>query len=139
MFETLKAKSLAARKAKDKPTLMVLSTLIGNLQANAKMVDGVKVVTDDAVVAMIRYNLKGLNEMIKHAPNDEEVKFEIDLLQSLLPKQLTEDELRAAIAQIIEGGSMNMGMVMKELKAQYTGLYDGRIASSMVKAALEAY
>lgn len=139
MFETLKAKSLAARKAKDKPTLMVLSTLIGNLQANAKMVDGVKVVTDDAAVSMIRYNLKGLNEMIKHAPDDEEVKFEIDLLQSLLPKQLTEDELRAAIAQIIEGGAMNMGMVMKELKAQYTGLYDGRTASSMVKAALEAY
>lgn len=133
-FEQLKTKQLNARRFKDTQAIPVLTTLVGDLQANAKLVDGEKVVTDQEVDAMIRKFLKGAKETLSHGPN-EQAKFEKFLLEDMLPQQMTEDELSEAIADIIEAGAGNMGAVMGQLKAKHAGLYDGKMASQIAKAA----
>ncbi len=60
---------------------------------------------------------------------------EIEVIERYLPKQLSEDETREAIAGIIEelglSSKKDLGKVMKELKARYPGQVDGRLASSL--------
>ena len=60
---------------------------------------------------------------------------EIEVIERYLPKQLSEDEAREAIAGIIGelglSSKKELGQVMKELKARYPGQVDGRLASSI--------
>jgi hypothetical protein len=60
---------------------------------------------------------------------------EIEVIERYLPKQLSEDEAREAIAAIIEelglSSKKDLGKVMKEVKARYPGQVDGRLASSI--------
>jgi uncharacterized protein len=65
---------------------------------------------------------------------------EIGIIQSYLPKQLSEDEAKDAIRQIIAAtgaaGIKDMGRVMGELKAKYAGQLDMGKAGGLVKALL---
>ena len=60
---------------------------------------------------------------------------EIEVIERYLPKQLSEDEAREAIAAIIEElgltSKKELGQVMKEIKARYPGQVDGKMASSI--------
>ena len=60
---------------------------------------------------------------------------EIDVIQRYLPKALTEDEAREAIAAIVAevGASTkkDLGKVMKEVRARYPGQLDGKLASTI--------
>ena len=60
---------------------------------------------------------------------------EIDVIQRYLPKPLTDEEARAAIAAIIEEQSLStkkdLGKVMKEVRARYPGQVDGKLASTI--------
>jgi uncharacterized protein YqeY len=60
---------------------------------------------------------------------------EIEVIERYLPKQLTEDEAREAIAGIIEelglSSKKELGKVMKEVKLRYPGQIDGRQASAI--------
>ena len=60
---------------------------------------------------------------------------EIEVIERYLPKQLSEDEVRDAIAGIIEelglSSKKELGQVMKQLKARYPGQVDGKQASSI--------
>jgi uncharacterized protein YqeY len=60
---------------------------------------------------------------------------EIEVIERYLPKQLSEDETREAIAGIIEelglSSKKDLGKVMKEVKVRYPGQVDGRLASSL--------
>ena len=65
---------------------------------------------------------------------------EIAVIESFLPSQMSEDEARAAIEQIVaETGATtlkDMGRVMAALKAKHSGALDMSKASALVKAAL---
>lgn len=65
---------------------------------------------------------------------------EIEILREFLPAQMSEDEARAAIAAAVkEVGAesvKDMGKVMAELKARYTGQMDFSKASGIIKQLL---
>ena len=65
---------------------------------------------------------------------------EIDIIQGYMPKQLSGDDARAAVAEIIKtvgaAGIKDMGKVMAALKAKYAGQIDMAKAGGMVKALL---
>ena len=60
---------------------------------------------------------------------------EIDVIQRYLPKALSEDEARAAIAAIIEEQGLStkkdLGKVMKEVRSRFPAQIDGKLASSI--------
>jgi len=66
---------------------------------------------------------------------------EIEVIERYLPKQLSEDEAREAIATIVgELGvsrKKELGRVMKEIKARFPGQVDGRLASSIAGQLLD--
>ena len=65
---------------------------------------------------------------------------EIEVIERFLPKQLNDEETKAAIAAVIEkigaNGMKDMGKVMAELKSQYAGQLDMGKASSLIKTML---
>ncbi len=70
----------------------------------------------------------------------EKEREEIAVIQSYMPKQMSEDESRAAVANVIAavGASSvkDMGKVMAELKAKYAGQMDMAKAGAIVKSLL---
>ncbi|MFT3987262.1 GatB/YqeY domain-containing protein [Aestuariivirga sp.] len=65
---------------------------------------------------------------------------EIAVIQSFMPKQMTDDEAKAAVAEAIKSvgaaSVKDMGKVMAELKAKYAGQMDFAKAGAVVKALL---
>lgn len=65
---------------------------------------------------------------------------EIDIIQSFLPKQMSEDETKAAVDEVIKStgaaGLKDMGKVMAALREQYAGQMDFGQASVLVKTVL---
>jgi uncharacterized protein YqeY len=60
---------------------------------------------------------------------------EIEVIQRYLPKPLSEDQAREAVAAIVAelGASTkkDLGKVMQEVRARYPGQIDGKLASSI--------
>ena len=61
---------------------------------------------------------------------------EILVLSRYLPVPLSDDELSSAIKIMIDAGNTNVGAIMKALKEQYGGRYDGKKASELAKTLL---
>ena len=67
---------------------------------------------------------------------------EIAVIERFLPKQMSDDEVKAAIAKAIKdsgaAGIKDMGKVMGELKKNYAGQMDFAAAGALVKSQLAA-
>lgn len=72
----------------------------------------------------------------------EKEEQELAIIQTFLPAQLSETELKAlieaAVAEAAAVSMKDMGKVMKLVTAQTLGRADGRLVSEMVKARLSA-
>ena len=70
----------------------------------------------------------------------ENEKFELDVIEEFLPKQLTEDELRPIVQDAInESGATSMremGQIMKIVMPKIEGRADGRQVNKIVKELL---
>lgn len=144
LLQEILADIKASMKAHDSVTLEVLRTLhsdIKNVAINAK-----KDVTDDIVLDVLAKSIKQRNESIEmlrkggREENAQEEEKTLAVYQKYLPKQLSEDEVKALIeeikAQVGAQGPKDMGKIMKELTPKTKGRFDGRRVSDLVKAAL---
>lgn len=103
-------------------------------------------ITDDEILAMLQSMIKQRNESIKmyEAGGRQELAdreaSEIRIIETFLPAQLSEDEVKAAIesavTEVSATGIKDMGKVIGALKAQYTGQMDFSKVSQMVKTRL---
>lgn len=147
LIEQIKNDQVAARKASDKLAATLLTTLLGEANMVAKNAQRATP-TDEEVLAVVRKFLKGILEtqtVLSKSGADESdarmqtVRAEQVTLERYLPKQLHEDELMAIVTNAIANGtSADMPGLMAFLKANHAGAYDGKLASSVIKAAIAA-
>lgn len=135
-----------AMKSKDQQLVLLLRGLIASVK-NATINAG-KEITDDAVLSAVKKNLKEIEQSIDSfykAGRDFEVgKLNNDkrYLMALLPKQMSEEELKAVIGEVlIELGpglhtKKEMGKVMKGVMAKTKGAADGKLVSKLVASVL---
>ena len=144
LLQQILADIKAAMKAHDAATLEVLRTLhsdIKNVAINAK-----KDISDETVLDVLAKSIKQRNESIEmlrkggREENAQEEEKTLAVYQKYLPKQLSEDEVKALIeeikAQVGAQGPKDMGKIMKELTPKTKGRFDGRRVSDLVKEAL---
>lgn len=103
-------------------------------------------IAEDEILSMLQSMIKQRHESIKmyEAGNRPELAAreasEIRIIEGFLPKQLSEDEVKAAIDAVIgelgAGGLKDMGRVMAEMKTRYVGQMDFSKASGLVKERL---
>ena len=137
MYNVIKAKFLEVRKAKDTNAIKTLSTLIGAIDmiAKNKQIEVTNEIVFDAIVKM----LKGVNETIPLVQDKiklDALNNEKTLLESFMPKQMTEAELEAVIAEIVKTLDVSnksfVGQVMKELKTKFCNQYDSKVANILI-------
>jgi uncharacterized protein YqeY len=128
----IRATFLAARKDREADVSAFLGTIIGEIESKAVMVDGVKTVTEDQTIAVLKQFEKRNLEFIKAVePNvPANIDRERFILGRFLPQQLSESEIRAIFETLEE---TDMGSRMKHLKENYSGQYDGKVASRVAK------
>lgn len=135
LIEKIKSDSLIARKNKLKESALLVTLFAESAKIGKD--SGNRDTTDSEVISVIKKFIEGARETIRLGGNREELEFEISILEKYLPEQLSYDELFAIISKIVEEKSpKNMGVVMGILKTEYANLYDGAIASKIVKELL---
>lgn len=137
----------AAMKSGDKARLQTLRTIgaaIKNAEIEARTTG--KDVNDEALLVLLQKLVKQRNEAAElydkggRADLAAQERAEIAVLEGFLPAQMSEAEVKAAVAAAIaETGAASvkdMGKVMAALKAKHTGTMDFAKAGAAVKAAL---
>lgn len=146
--DSIKAAQVDAMKAGDKPRLAAVRLILAKLKDKDIELRTASTVPDDDVVVVdvLQKMAKQRRESIsmyeqggRQELADVE-KSELEVIESFLPAQMSEDEVKAAIAAIIAEtgaeGMKDMGKVVGALKAKHGSQLDMGKASGLVKAAL---
>ena len=137
-----------AMKAKDERklgTLRMVNSSIKNADIEARG-HGKPPLSDAELLSVLQKMIKQRQEAVElydrggRAELAAQERAEIAIISAYLPKQMSEDEVKAAIgaaiAEINAAGIKDMGKVIGVLKAKYAGQMDFAKASGLVKAAL---
>jgi uncharacterized protein YqeY len=142
--EQLNEDMKVALKAGDKLRLSVVRMLMSELK-NEKIAKGAELDEATERRVLTSYAKKRKEAMdAARAGGREEIaqreQAELDITMSYLPKQLSDDELRAVVKKHVEtagaGGPQAFGVVMKSVMAEVGGQADGKIISSLVREML---
>lgn len=134
VFEQLKT----AMKNKDVLAKGVL-TLVKSALDSAEKEKG-SALTEAEEIAIINREVKQTNQALEGAQaagRDDLIEKEtakIELLKSFLPKQLSEEEIAAALTEAGVVTGMNMGDAMKIAKPLLNGKAEGAVISKVVKS-----
>ena len=146
--EQIKSAQITAMKAGDKERLAAVRLILAKLKDRDIELRTASTVPDDdaTVVEVLQKMVKQRRESIEMFTNggrDElaaKEQVELDVIESFLPTQLSEDETKAAIDAIKAGvgaaSLKDMGKVMAMLKERHGSVIDMSKASGMVRAAL---
>ena len=98
----------------------------------------------DVLSKMVKQRLESAeiykkNDRLELAKKEE---YEIEVIRQFLPKQLTEQEIRDIIVNIVQETSStsirDMGKIMVELKTEYAGQLDFALAGKLLKEHLSS-
>jgi uncharacterized protein len=145
IWEKLNEDMKTALKSGDKLRLSVVRMLISELK-NERIALGADL-DDIAQRRVLASYAKRRKEAIDAARSGgrEDIatkeQQEYDITMSYLPKQLSDDELRALIKKHIDAtgttGSGSFGVVMKSVMTEVSGQADGKLVSTLVRELLE--
>jgi uncharacterized protein len=139
-----------AMKAGDKrkvSTLRLMNAAIKDKDINSRTDGHDSVLTADpglidllAKMVKQRQESVGMYEQGSRPELAQQEREEIDVIQGYMPKQLSDDEAKAAAASVIAAvgatSVKDMGKVMAELKAKFAGQMDFAKVGGIVKALL---
>jgi uncharacterized protein YqeY len=134
-----------AMKAKDPKRLGAIRLMLADVQKQG-IANKNENLSDDEILAVLARMIKQREDSVvafeaggrpELAANERD---EIAVIREFMPKQMSEDEARAAIKDVIAAtgaaSPKDMGKVMAALKERYTGTMDLGKASGFVKEAL---
>ena len=144
--EKLQNDLTAAMRARDEiksSTIRMILTSIKNEEVSGKEA---RELSDAEVITVLSREAKKRREAAEAfdqagaKDRADQERAEGVVIAEYLPKQLSEDEIKALIAEAIAETGANspaqMGLVMKSLQPKTAGKADGGLVSSLVKAAL---
>lgn len=148
LFDIISNDIKEAMKAKDKVALDTLRN-IKKVLLEAKTAPGAgDTVSDDTAIKIIQKLVKQGKESAalysgQNRPElAEEELAQVAVMEKYLPKQMSEEEVAAVIKEIIAQtgatGPQDMGKVMGVATKQLAGKAEGRLISTIVKAALNS-
>ena len=137
LFEDLGKANIEALKNHDKVARAILSVVYGKCK-NESIEKGLnaKSLPDEDVLHIIQKTIKELDEekagylKVNRVESAEEIDKQKKVLEVYLPKQLTEDEIRAEIAKLED---KKIPSVMKHFKANFAGKCDMGLVSKIAK------
>ena len=137
--------AMKARHERRVSTLRLVNSTLKNADIEARG-QGREPLGDEAVLGVLQKMIKQRNESADLYDQGgrpelaQQEREEIVVISAYLPPQMSQDEVKAAIAEAIgatgAAGAKDMGKVIGALKGKYAGRMDFAKASALVKAAL---
>jgi uncharacterized protein len=137
-----------AMKARDErrvSTLRLVNAALKNADIEAQG-QGKHVLSDDELLGLLQKLIKQRHEAVEiydkagRSELADRERGEIEIISAYLPKQMSDAEAKAAVAEVIKAtgatGIKDMGKVMAALKQGYAGKMDFGKASALVKTLL---
>jgi uncharacterized protein YqeY len=145
--ESLKA-AMQARNEGATGTIRMINAAIKQKDIDVARPRGDQQISDEEILSLLQGLIKSRRESIdlykkgnRQDLVDKEAT-EITVIETFLPKQMSEDEIRAAVKSAISAAGAasikDMGKVMGAVKTQYAGQMDMGKASAIVKEMLSA-
>ena len=146
MLDQLQEELKIAMKAGEKAKMMGLRNIIGKIKA--AQIDKGETLTDEESLKILKTAAKQLKESIdqyrKGGRDDlaEKEAFELTLLEKYLPEQLSEEQIRQTVKNIVKntgaGSMQDMGKVMGATMQELVGSADGKIVQKIVQEELSS-
>jgi len=145
LYESIVDDLTKAIKGRDKERLSVLRGLkaaIKNKQVELRL----KELTDEQIFGVIKSEVKkrkeAIEKFVEGSRQDlaEKEETELTMLSGYLPPQLSEEEIKEILAQVIQdlsaSGPKDLGKVMKSAMAKFEGRADGREVNRLARELL---
>lgn len=147
--EIFQEKLKQAMHARDELTVSTLRLIIAAMKDRdiaARSKGNRDGIPEEEILSMMQSMIKQRQESIKMYEVGKRFDLvdreaaEIKVIETFLPKQMNDDEVKAALTAVIASvgatGIKDMGKVMAEMKAKYAGQMDFSKASGLVKERL---
>lgn len=129
LIETIRVQKTDARKDVNRAIeVAILNLLLGEIETVEKRTG--KLYTESQVVDAIKKLIKSNDESLKHRASEKLVT-ENAVLAALLPKQLSESEIRDLISA---NNLVGVPAVMQFLNSNYAGQFDKGLASTIARS-----
>ena len=144
-INTAVKEAMKARDERKLSTLRMVNSTIKNADIEARG-QGKPPLSDDDLLGVLQKMIKQRQESVElydkggRAELADQEREEIAVITAYLPKQLSDDDVKAAIAAVIKdtgaAGIKDMGKVMAALKERFAGQMDFGKAGAVVKEVL---
>lgn len=145
LLTQLRKENMQAMKDHDSLKKGVLSLLISAIALAEK--EAGKTLEKEEELAYVQRELKQTRETLAETPASrqdlvDETNKKIELLESYLPRQLSDEEITAAIEGILKEKGLepvkrSQGIVMKEMMAKFKGQTDGKTVNRILGTILK--
>lgn len=135
--------AMIAKDEKTVATIRLINAAIKDKDIAARTAENREGIKDDQILSLLQGMIKQRQESIKMYVQGNRPELaaaeqgEISVIERYLPKQMSDDEMKAAVLATITavGASSikDMGKVMNELKAKYAGQMDFSKVGAVVK------
>lgn len=138
----IQAELNVARKAQDKPALLLLGTLLSDFRN--REIELRRDLTDDDAVEVVRRGIKKRRESIEmytaggRGDLAAQEAAEVAMLERYLPARVDPAEIRAAVRAAIAAGAANIGAVMGRVMPAFKGRAEGGEISEIAREELAA-
>ena len=109
--EKISADYMSAFKAKNTVAKNLLSVIKGEIQTIEKNT-GVETLSDAEVTKILNKTVKSLKETQSKFPSPQTAE-ELFIVESYLPKQMSETEIVTKIQELVNGGASNIADIMR--------------------------
>jgi uncharacterized protein YqeY len=109
--EKINTDYMAAFRSKNVIAKNLLSVIKGEIQTQEKNA-GIETLSDEEVTKILNKTVKSLKETQSKFPSEQTTQ-ELAIVESYLPKQMTETEIVTKIQELVDAGASNLGEIMK--------------------------
>jgi hypothetical protein len=140
--ERLRAAMNEARKRRDQPRTILLSTILADLKNRELELS--RPASDEETVEVLRRGIKRRREAAdvyagaQRAELAEKELEEVRVLETFLPAGADPAEIRTAVRAAIAAGARDLGKLMGQVMPQFKGRADGKLVNQIVREELAA-
>jgi len=140
--ERLRAAMNEARKQRDQPRTLLLSTILADLKNRELELN--HPASDDEAVAVVRRGIKRRREAADQysaagrADRAAVELAEVAALEAFLPAAADPAEIRRAVRAAIAAGAKDLGQVMAQVMPEFKGRADGKLVNAIAREELAA-
>lgn len=135
---------ITARRAQDKPMLLLLGTIIAEVKERVRVieVEEKREVQDSEVIEVLRKGIKKRRDSVEQytAANRPDLaqkeSDEIAILERYLPAAIDPAVIRSAVQEVIASGVTVMGQVMGKVLPRFKGQVEGSVINAIVREEL---